>query len=103
MTKRFALPCALLALGALWTFAGCTPHLSIGQVGRRAGLAKLVEDLQQTWSPLDFRVEEVCLIRRGDPPKDVFRVEHRIRLGAQEAPRTGRTSAGGPAIAGPFD
>jgi hypothetical protein len=74
------------AYGDTGTFAGgFTPHLSIGQVGRRAGLAKLVEELQQTWSPLEFRVEEVCLIERGDPPEDVFRVARRIPLRPRES------------------
>ena len=60
---------------------GFTPHLSVGQVRKRARLQSLLNDLQQTWQPLSFTVQEVSLIQRGAPPDDIFRVAHRIPLG----------------------
>jgi 2'-5' RNA ligase len=63
---------------------GFVPHLSLGQTARRATLSKLLGELEEAWEPLDFLVDEVCLIQRGDPPGDVFRVGRRLRLG--EAP-----------------
>ncbi len=66
---------------------GYTPHLSVGQFrGSRSGLLEFQGRLQAAWRPLSFEVREVCLIRRGQPPDDIFRVERAIPLG-------GRTSA----------
>ncbi len=65
---------------------GYRPHLSLGQVARRAGLANVLETLQANWQPCSFRVDQVCLIRRDEPPRDVFRVVHRMPLGGAAQP-----------------
>ena len=62
---------------------GFTPHLSVGQVRGRSKRDKLLQDLQQHWSPLSFVVREISLIWRGDPPDDVFRVAHTMPLAGQ--------------------
>jgi 2'-5' RNA ligase len=61
--------------------SGFTPHLSIGQAQGRERMEQLVAAWGSTWTPLRFRVSEVSLIWRGDPPDDVFRVAQAIRLG----------------------
>jgi 2'-5' RNA ligase len=61
--------------------AGFTPHLSVGQVRGHERLAALKVDLQANWQPLSFPVRHVNLIRRNQPPDDVFRVDRRISLG----------------------
>jgi len=60
---------------------GFTPHLSVGQSRGREPTEKLVAELQGRWIPLQFQVAEICLIWRGDPPDDVFRIDRRISLG----------------------
>jgi 2'-5' RNA ligase len=60
---------------------GFAPHLSLGQVARRAGLDSLRQQLTDSWTPLELEVTDVCLIQRGDPPKDRFRVVRRFQLG----------------------
>lgn len=62
-----------------------TPHLSVGQFRRREGIEVFLEELQRNWKPLAFEVSEVCLIWRGDPPRDVFRVARRVPLGRKNA------------------
>jgi 2'-5' RNA ligase len=58
-----------------------TPHLSVGQAaGRKAALAR-VEEWQGSWRPLRFKVSEISLLARNDPPDDVFRVEGVLSLG----------------------
>lgn len=64
---------------------GFEPHLSLGQVQARARLEKVLAELQVTWQPIHFRVEQVSLIARGDPPKDQFRVVEEMRLGPSPA------------------
>jgi len=86
------LPLAHLHRELLWaapgyrdtaSFAGgFQPHLSLGQVARRASLAKLMEQFQQDWQPLEFEVRQVLLLRRGDPPEDSFGVVRGFALGA---------------------
>jgi 2'-5' RNA ligase len=61
--------------------AGYRPHLSVGQVQGDRVLGALIRDLQAAWRTLDFRVESISLIRRGDPPHDVFVVDRSLRLG----------------------
>ena len=64
--------------------SGFTPHLSVGQtgsVGSREQVDSVVSELQQAWRPAQFRAASVQLIWRNEPPDDVFRVGHRIRLG----------------------
>ncbi len=60
--------------------SGFTPHLSVGQVKGRAQLQELLEQLQPSWGPLSFAVEQVKLIWRGSPPDDIFRVAHVVEL-----------------------
>ncbi|MCP4754528.1 MAG: 2'-5' RNA ligase family protein [Proteobacteria bacterium] len=60
--------------------SGFTPHLSVGQTSGQEKTRKLMARLQASWKPLTFRVSEVCLIWRRDPPDDQFRIGERIRL-----------------------
>jgi 2'-5' RNA ligase len=63
---------------------GFTPHLSVGQTGAAGGREQadlIVSELQQAWRPTQFKAASVQLIWRNEPPDDVFRVGHRIRLG----------------------
>ena len=59
---------------------GFTPHLSIGHVQGKNNAARLIEQLESKWNSLRFRVSEFHVIRRGDPPDDVFRVAKSFRL-----------------------
>ncbi len=62
---------------------GFTPHLSVGQIRGRQALRNFMEKWQKTWEPLHFIVEHIALIRRNDPPDDVFRVAEFVPLGKQ--------------------
>jgi hypothetical protein len=57
------------------------PHLTVGQARGRPAMLRLVDDLRRQWRPVTFAVGGVSLIRRADPPDDVFRVAHRVLLG----------------------
>lgn len=59
---------------------GFTPHLSVGQVTGKSAMLKLKEALQTGWNPISFKVNKVYFIWRNEPPDDVFRVSHRIKL-----------------------
>jgi RNA 2',3'-cyclic 3'-phosphodiesterase len=63
---------------------GFTPHLSVGQVRGDASRQALQQTLQSTWQPLSFMAREVSLIWRSQPPDDVFRVGHTVRLETEE-------------------
>ena len=39
--------------------------------------------LQAEWEPVSFTAGEISLIRRGEPPEDVFEVERTVALGAR--------------------
>ena len=66
---------------------GYTPHLSIGQFrGDEESVGRFMNRLQRQWTPLPFEVDSLVLIRRDDPPDDVFREAHRIRLGHPAEP-----------------
>lgn len=67
---------------------GFTPHLSVGQARGRDKTKRLLEDLQSRWKPVSFNVSEVCLIWRGDPPDDAFRVGCTVPLGQKAQART---------------
>jgi 2'-5' RNA ligase len=83
----------LVALqGALWsacwegeaprpTWSRFRPHLSVGQARGRPAMLRLLDVLRRYWQPVTFLVEHVSLIRREDPPDDVFQVAHWIPLG----------------------
>lgn len=58
-----------------------TPHLTLGRIKGRDAMVKLKAQLQAAWRPLTFVARELCLIARDDPPRDVFTVERRLRLG----------------------
>jgi len=60
--------------------AGFQPHMSVGQVQGKAGMLRLVADLQAAWQPVRFAVSGVSLIWRGEPPDDVFRVAATVPL-----------------------
>ena len=57
------------------------PHLSVGQIRGHSQRDRLLADLAARWVPLRFRVEEVTLIWRQNPPDDVFRVGSSVKLG----------------------
>ena len=59
---------------------GFTPHLSIGQVQGQNNAARLIEKLESKWNSLQFRVSDFHVIRRGDPPYDVFRIAKSFRF-----------------------
>lgn len=61
---------------------GFRPHLSVGQTRSREARA-LCAELQAARQPLAFSVSQVCLIRRNDPPDDVFRTGPVPPLGGQ--------------------
>lgn len=61
---------------------GFEPHLSVGQVHTKSRMEKVIQRLQEEWQPIGFAVERICLIARGDPPKDQFQVVEEIALGA---------------------
>ena len=65
---------------------GFTPHLSVGQVRDRQRLERLLAQLTARWEALRFVAREISLIRRGDPPDDVFRVERTASLGRPGQP-----------------
>jgi 2'-5' RNA ligase len=64
---------------------GFTPHLTIGQVARRASAVRLQEGLRGEWTALELAVDQVCLIQRDDPPRDQFRVVQVFPLGQRPA------------------
>jgi RNA 2',3'-cyclic 3'-phosphodiesterase len=81
-----ALQCAVWS--ACWegeaprpTWGRFRPHLSVGQARGRPAMLRLLDALRRSWQPVAFLVEGVSLIRREDPPDDVFRVAHRVPLG----------------------
>jgi RNA 2',3'-cyclic 3'-phosphodiesterase len=64
---------------------GFAPHLTIGQVARRASALALQQGLQGEWTVLELPVDQVCLIQRDDPPRDQFRVVQVFPLGHRSA------------------
>lgn len=60
---------------------GFTPHLSVGQIKGKTQMEQLREQLQAAWRPLSFIVKEISLIRRNQPPDDVFNIAGTVRLG----------------------
>ena len=60
---------------------GFTPHLSVGQVRGKEKMEQLLSAWQRNWTPIRFQVAAVSLIWRDDPPDDVFRIGHAVRLG----------------------
>jgi 2'-5' RNA ligase len=64
------------------TWGRFRPHLSVGKVLGLPAMVRLLEELRRSWQPVTFVVEGVSLIRREDPPDDVFQVAHQIPLGA---------------------
>jgi 2'-5' RNA ligase len=71
---------------------GYRPHLSVGQATGTPAFQALEQHLRESWAPLTFEVDRVSLIRRGEPPDDVFRVAHECRLGpVGSAPDLGTT------------
>jgi 2'-5' RNA ligase len=57
------------------------PHLSIGQVRGRVVMIRLLDQLRRAWQPVQFPVDQVSLMRQGDPPEDAFRVANQLPLG----------------------
>jgi RNA 2',3'-cyclic 3'-phosphodiesterase len=65
---------------------GFTPHLSVGQArGDGDAVARVHREILAGWRPVEFTACDVCLIRRGDAPDDVFRVDRRIPLAGAAA------------------
>jgi 2'-5' RNA ligase len=65
------------------TWGRFRPHLSLGQARGRPAMLRLLDGLRCHWQPVTFEVECVSLIRREEPPDDVFQVAHRIPLGEE--------------------
>lgn len=59
---------------------GFRPHLSVGQSPSLSSCVKLLQEFSVGWMPVRFRVSDIALIRRGDPPDDVFTVDRKIPL-----------------------
>jgi 2'-5' RNA ligase len=68
---------------------GFTPHLSVGQTEGHERTQAIVSDLQSEWAPIQFKASQIQLIWRNEPPDDVFRIGHRIRLGASSRVQRG--------------
>jgi len=49
--------------------------LSVGQIRGRGELEKLITRSQDSWQPLRFMVDRISMIRRNEPPDDVFQVD----------------------------
>jgi 2'-5' RNA ligase len=64
------------------TWGRFRPHLSVGQARGRPAMLRLLDGLRRYWQPVTFEVECLNLIRREDPPDDIFQVDHQITLGA---------------------
>jgi len=60
---------------------GYTPHLTVGQTDNQAALVSLRKSLQLNWEPLEFDIDKIYIISRGDPPQDEFSVAKDIPLG----------------------
>jgi len=60
--------------------SGFVPHLSVGQVKGQKRMQQLIGELQSRWQSMSFRVQEISLISRGDPPDDVFRVNEKVLM-----------------------
>lgn len=61
---------------------GFTPHLSVGQA-RGKNAHALCAGWQATWQPLEFTLNHIYLIRRNDPPDDVFCIGPVLSLGSR--------------------
>ena len=59
---------------------GFRPHLSVGQSPNIPSCVHLIRKFSAGWKPIQFRVSDIALIRRGDPPDDVFWVDRNIPL-----------------------
>ena len=59
---------------------GYRPHLSVGQSPDLSSCVTLIQKLSAEWTPVRFRVSDIAMIRRGDPPDDVFAVDRRLSL-----------------------
>jgi 2'-5' RNA ligase len=60
---------------------GFAPHLSVGQVRGEEALTSLKASVQASWKVVSFHAEHVSLIRRDEPPDDVFRIDRLVGLG----------------------
>jgi RNA 2',3'-cyclic 3'-phosphodiesterase len=73
---------------------GFTPHLSVGQArGGREAAERLRGEIERAFRPLSFLAREVSIIRRGEPPDDVFRVERLLPLKESGSPPPGAGGA----------
>lgn len=59
---------------------GYRPHLSVGQSPNISSCVTLIQKLSAEWAPVRFRVSDIAMIRRGDPPDDVFAIDRKIPL-----------------------
>jgi len=66
---------------------GYTPHLSVGQARSEGDMSRLTEIFRTTWQSLAFTAGEISLIWRGEPPDDVFRIGHSVKLGSKTMSR----------------
>lgn len=62
---------------------GFTPHLSLGQSSSTEQLSIRMNHIRESWTPLTFQADSICLIARGDSPDDVFSIADSIPLGGR--------------------
>ncbi len=58
--------------------AGFTPHLSVGQTTTYVRGRRMVDELNETWTPLTFEVDALTVLRRTNV--DPFEVAFRVAL-----------------------
>ncbi|WP_372367299.1 RNA 2',3'-cyclic phosphodiesterase [Candidatus Uabimicrobium sp. HlEnr_7] len=56
------------------------PHLTIGRMRDAKVFDELKNNVQSTWQPVEWQVDNVSLIWRNNSPDDIFRIEHEIPL-----------------------
>jgi len=59
---------------------GFIPHLSVGQIEGKDRLKKVLKNLQNTWSPLKFKLTSIFFIAREKQKLSVFRIKKEISL-----------------------
>lgn len=66
---------------------GFTPHLSVGQVRSQKAAQEFCSRWQAGWHPLSFTLATINVIRRNDPPDDIFRSGPVLPFGRQSGKR----------------
>ena len=81
-SKNASLYLAAEPAEALQALQAALTHLSLGQAGSQEAAAMCTE-WQAGWQPLTFTLNQLCLIRRHDPPQDIFHIGPVLYLGTQ--------------------